>query len=150
MTKKNAFRKRKRQGKKETLFLDVANEWLSVKSMSVKSSTYAVYRGVLDRHILPLLGSSAVINMTAADISSFAMEKLKRGRLDKKGGLSTKTVCDMLSIIKSILGYALDMRVITHRINITYPKHQRQSRRVLDRKEQKCLESYLIKAISIN
>ena len=123
MAKKNSSVKK--------VFSDVANEWLSVTSLKVKQSTNAVYTATLKRHILPSLGNRRVKDLNASDISEFAKTKLKSGRLDKKGGLSAKTVYDMLSIIKSIMNYALDMGVLSHRIKVPYPKLQRRTMRVL-------------------
>ena len=145
MAKKNAFR----QSERETVFSDVANEWLSVKSLSVKSSTYAVYKAALDRHILPALKNCKVNRLTAADISNFAKEKIANGRLDKKGGLSAKTVSDMLSMIKSILAYALETKKITQHINVPHPKHNCRAKRAFNMKEQSQLESNLIRDILV-
>ena len=134
----------------QTMFSEAASEWMSVITLRVKPSSYAVYKATLDRHILPFFGNRNIRNLAANDIGDFAKEKLSKGRLDKKGGLSPKTVYDMLSIIKSILGYALDTGEITNRIKVPYPKLLRQTRRVLNRNEQKHLESSLIKNTDIH
>ena len=144
MAKKNV------QNYVQTVFSEVADDWLSGISLRIKPSSYAVYKAALDRHILPYFGNCDMQCLTAAIIGNFAKEKLANGRLDKKGGLSPKTVHDMLSIIKSILGYALDAGKMAHRIKVPYPKLHRQARRVFNMKEQKHLMSFLKKDIDIH
>ena len=132
------------------VFSEVADDWLSDISLRIKHSSFAVYKATLGRHILPYFGSCDLHCLTAASLSNFAKEKLANGRLDKKGGLSPKTVYDMLSIIKSILRYAFDAGKMANRIKVPYPKLHRQARRVFNMKEQKHLVSGLKKEIDIH
>ena len=146
MAKKNFYGQKQGQ----TLFSEVASGWLSAMSIRVKPSSYAAYKGALERHILPSLGNYGITSLTANDIGDFTKEKLANGRLDNKGGLSAKTVRDMLSIIKSIMDHALDTGKIDHRIRLQYPKLDCQARRVFNRKEQIRLESNLKKDTDIH
>jgi len=130
-------------------FAEVAYQWLSSTSLKVKPSTYASYTNTLDLHILPSLGSYKLQSITPLDINSFAKDKLEKGRTDGKGGLSPKTVRDMLSVVKSILDFAWGEKIITSRLTITYPKHNQQTIRVLSIQEQSALEAVLITDISI-
>ena len=134
----------------QKVFSEVADEWLSITSMRVKLSSYAIYKATLDRHILPYLGNRNIQSLSSASLGDFAKEKLANGRLDKKGGLSAKTVYDMLSIIKSILGFAFETGKVSHSIKVPYPKLHRQTRRVLDMQEQKHLVSYLKEETNIH
>jgi len=131
-------------------FSDVANQWLSGVALKVKPSTYAGYKTTLDLHILTSFGSQKVQSITALDINLFAKKKLEIGRADRKGELSPKTVRDMLSIIKSIMDFAWDEKIITNRLSITYPKHQQQKIRVLSQQEQSVLETALTTDIGIH
>ena len=149
MAKRNVNRQKSAQQKKDVMFCELSQEWLSVISLKVKASTYALYNAALNKHILPSLGKSKANSLTLGDFSKFVKEKLTSGRLDKKGGLSAKTVCDMLSIIKSILDHAFDTGKITSRPKLPYPKHHHHEKRVFNRKEQKQLESNLTQDINI-
>ena len=131
------------RGKQNITFTDAANRWLSVVSLQVKPSTYAIYTATLELHILPKLGKRRIQTLTAVDISRFARDKLENGRADSKGGLSAKSVRDMLSVIKSILDFACTEKIINNRFTITYPKHQQKTMRVLSRQEQSSLEALL-------
>ena len=135
--------------KNETLFSEAAAEWLSAKSLSVKPSTCVRYKASLDSHILPLLGNHAIEKLTTADIGAFAKEKLINGRLDKKGGLAPKTVIDMLCVIKSVLDFAFEAKIIRRPVSVQYPKYHSQPARVLNRKEQTLLEEELKKDTDI-
>jgi len=131
-------------------FADVTGQWLSVICLKVKPSTFAGYTATLELHILPSLGTVAINNLTALEISCFARDKLEKGRTDGTGGLSPKTVRDMLAIIKSIMDFAWGEKIITNRITVTYPKHQQKAIRVFSRQEQSDLEAILTTETTIH
>jgi integrase len=130
-------------------FSEVANQWLSIISLKVKSSTYAGYIAILDLHILPSLGRYNMRSLTALDIGRFAKAKLENGRVDGRGGLSAKTVRDMLSIIKIVVDFAYNEKIIGGTLSITYPKQQKRTMRVLSRQEQLSLESVLTAELDV-
>ena len=130
-------------GNNNTTFPDVARQWLSVISLKVKPSTYAGYVKSLDLHILPQLGQRKMHHLTAADVSRFAKDKLESGRADGKGGLSVKTVRDMLSIIKAIVDFACNENILCSGFLIPYPMQRQRTMRVLSRQEQAALEKVL-------
>ena len=130
-------------------FADIANRWLPIISMRVKPSTYAGYKAALDLHILPYLGKFEIQGLSAIDIGCFAKDKLEKGRIDGKGGLSAKTVRDILSIIKAVIDFAGKENFINSGFKITYPKQHKKAMRVLSRQEQKYLEAALINDINI-
>jgi len=80
-------------------FSFVARQWLAGARKNIKESTYNKYTDVLDKHILPCLGRKEMRAVTAQTLEKFADEKLTVGRLDGSGGLSPKTVADMLSVV---------------------------------------------------
>jgi len=131
-------------------FAETSGQWLVVTSLKVKSATYAKYKTTLETHILPLIGKTKVRNLTSVIISCFVKDKLENGRKDGNGGLSTKTVRDMLSIIKSIMDFAKKENIITDVFSITYPKQHQQNTRVLSRQEQAALEKVLLDNIDIH
>lgn len=124
-------------------FAEVTSQWLSVISLKVKPSTYAGYMASLELHILPAIGNFRIHSLSSVDISRFAKEKLEKGRVDGKGGLSSKTVRDLLSIIKVIMDFACNENIISGCFAITYPTQQQQNMRVLSRQEQSSLEAIL-------
>ena len=125
-------------------FADVSQKWLLKTSLTVKQSTYARYAYVLGKHILPTLGGYRLHKLTTDDIDRFTQGKLTSGRADKKGGLSPKTVRDILTMVKSIIGFAeKEKLMVKSGLTVTYPKGKPPETRVISRQEQEILEKYL-------
>ena len=137
---------------KRTLFMgsisEVAEQWLSVTALKVRPSTLAGYDAILRLHILPQLGQVALGKLTTASISEFAQGKLQHGRVDGTGGLSPKTVRDILSVLKNVLDFAVSEKRIENAVAITYPKNQQKKMRVLSRLEQLVLRDALLEEIT--
>jgi integrase len=131
-------------------FTDVVEQWLSVTSLKVKPSTYADYTSILNLHVIPQFGNRIIQTVTALEINHFTKAKLENGRTDGNGGLSPKTVRDILSLIKSIMDFAWGEKLISNRLSITYPKLRQQTIRVLSRQEQAALEAVLTADINIH
>ena len=136
--------------KYDLTFAEIAAKWLPVISLKVKQSTHAGYLTTLNAHVLPMLGDYKIQNINSTIIGHFAMEKLEKGRFDCSGGLSSKTVRDILSIIKSVMDFAWNEKYIANRITISYPKHEQQTIRVLTRYEQSALEAVLKTDLTIH
>ena len=80
--------------------------WIEKKRLSVKQSTYVRYKNSLELHIKPELGSLKIQMINTEILQSFFIEKSRSGRLDMKGGLSSKTLSEMLMLIKCIFSFA--------------------------------------------
>ena len=121
------------------------NEWLKARKIGIKESTYIRYRNLIDNHIKPDLGKYPINKISTALIERFVSDKLTNGGLDGNGGLSPKTMSDILLIIKESFKYAQASGIITicsfDRISIKKPN---QEMRVLSVSEQKRLISVLL------
>ena len=84
----------------------VMEMWLSLRSTDVKESTYQRYLLLLEKHILPRLGSLRISALTAQILSDFVSQLMKNGRTDGRGGLSEKTVNDIMCVLRSALRLA--------------------------------------------
>lgn len=82
-------------------------KWLREKALLIKPSSYIRYKGLLDTHLLPALGNYPINKLTVQKIAGFLQEKMRSGRLDKKGGLAAKTISDILCLIKSAVKMAV-------------------------------------------
>ena len=127
----------------QPLFSEMAAQWLFNISLSVKPSSLAHYTATLENHIIPVLGGYKIHMITSAMIDQFAKNKLLVGRKDGTGGLSAKTVRDLLTIIKNVFNYALSVDIAVSAITITYPKREKQAAQILSRQEQLSLEKVL-------
>ena len=121
------------------------NQWLKARKISIKESTYIRYRNTIKNHIKPELGKYPINKISTALMEKFVYNKLINGRLDGNGGLSPKTMSDILLIIKESFKYAQAFGIITicsfDRISV---KKSNQEMRVLSVSEQKRLLSILL------
>jgi len=123
---------------KEKTIKNYSEEWLQINKSRIKKSTYTKYCCILDKHINPEIGSYKPSDITNLVIESFTTKLL----IEKD--LSSKTVKDILVILKSILSYAFkQVSISINSIEIIYPKPQYKEMRVLNTKEQETLLLYL-------
>lgn len=119
-------------------------EWLDSRKDSVKESTYAHYKNLVETHILPKLGSVLLGTLTPENINQFLKELLSSGRIDGKGGLSPKTVADIRSVLLLALEYARSNQYPCPDLDEIFSPHvSRPELKVLTREQQEKLERYL-------
>lgn len=122
----------------------VMREWLDSRQGCVKDSTFAHYTNLLDRQILPELGTVRLSALTTEAVNDFLKEKLRSGRVDGRGGLSPKTVADIRSILLLGLEYAKQQRYpCAVKSKIFSPRLCKTPKRILTREEQSKLEGFL-------
>lgn len=128
-----------------TLLLNqVANEWLSVGICALKESTQNKYRNLYWGHIEPSLGKYPIEAISNQLVQQFVSDKLLSGRKDGKGGLSDKTVQDILAVLKLIFAYSevCGAHISCSLRSVRIKKH-RNLATALTPGEQSLLESYL-------
>ena len=86
-------------------FEGIAWEWLTSMQSQIKESSYIKYRNLLQSYILPEFTSVFLSEMTSRRIQTACDRLLTCGGTAKKG-LSSKTVADVLSLIRNILRYS--------------------------------------------
>ncbi len=92
---------------------EIIELWKKEKILYVKRSTYSAYLLLLENHIIPYFGE--LENIEEKDIQDFALNKLKNG-------LSTKTVKDLIIVIKMILKFAYKNKFLEYKdIDIKFP-----------------------------
>lgn len=128
-----------------TLYREILDAWLRSTCINIKESTYARYFRLIETHIRPSLGNYPVCKISTRLIEGFIRDQLSSGRLDGKGGLSPKTVTDILTIIKSSMEYArynrLDIFCDLRKLTI---KKKDKEMRVLTQAEQSALANVLL------
>jgi len=85
---------------------ELLNNWLTGVSVKVKRTTFIMYDNIIEKHIMPSMSNILVKNITLDFLNEFIAYKLEYGRLDGKGGLSSKTVINIITILKSVFKYA--------------------------------------------
>ena len=132
----NVLDKIKNRGK-SIKFEQIAVEWLETKRMTIKQSTYYKYAYCIDKYLKNELG------------------KLKRRKLEKYNyneltnkltkELSSKTVKEILNVLKSILKYANQRYEMNIKIDlIISPKVYNKEISVLSKREVNKLEKYCV------
>lgn len=88
------------------------NEWLALKKLKIKDSTYIRYRNSIENHIKPHLGKYPIDKIGTSLMENFVSHLITHGKLNGNGGLSAKTISDILLIIKESFQYARNHGVI--------------------------------------
>lgn len=126
--------------------VDLSEQWLRKIKISTKESTYYCYQGLIQRHILPDLGGISLKQLNTETMDQFISNKLNHGRLDGKGGLSAKTVRDILCILKAMISYAnTELQYPQDAVSIHQPKFTQKEIQILDHHQQQQLEDFLKK-----
>lgn len=132
-------------GRKGDMQFGIACEqWMQLKERSLKKSTIAKYRSILDKHIRPALGIYRIRECTSKLLAKFSDD------LYCQKHLSEKTIRDILNVVHEILIFIQEnLENQLPSVRITYPKIQKQELRVLSPEEQQRLTEYLLKDIDI-
>ena len=77
------------------------DQWLYHVRPQTKESSYMRYKNLVDTHIRPRLGTLELSQITTSIMEEYITEKLYAGRINQSGGLSPKTVSDLLAVIKN-------------------------------------------------
>ena len=87
-------------------FAELAAEWINkVVPASCKPSTAADYRAILDRHLLPALGSTPADRITRWDVKNLLLLKLN-------SGLASSTVNHIKNAMSGVLSLAVDSELL--------------------------------------
>lgn len=129
-------------------FEKVSIEWMHKEKLIIKESTLSKYAKILENHLLPEFSKVEIQKINSFAVNQFVAKKLKNGRLDGKGGLSGKTVQDLVMVLKSILKMAEDEYSCKVQIkNAVLPDRKRRKISVLTVDEQKILSRYVLEDI---
>ena len=132
------------------IFSDWIDLWLAQKEYSVKESTYIRYKNNIEKHIKPALGSSDVSLIDNRVLQGFVTDKLSNGKSDNCGGLSEKTLTDIMMILKNILNYSKSNgELVNCDFSQIVIKKKYQEMRVLSRTEERRLNKVLFNNLDI-
>lgn len=125
-------------------FKELCEEWLASAKLRVKHSSYYCYEKLINKHVIPYFGNIGYGELGTPIINEFSEHKLKFGKVNGFGGLSAKSVHDILVIMRSVAkyaereyGYRNPMR------NISMPKSEIKEAEVFNRDERGRLQNYL-------
>ena len=98
-------------------------QWMDVwfenyAKVKVRPSSHQTYRGYIDNHIKPNIGSIPLNKVTTLDLQGLYRQLLQGGRVDRieakhqPKGLSAKTVRNIHQVISSALNLAMEQKLI--------------------------------------
>lgn len=138
------------ENKRTVLYSEVLVSWLQSVRINVKESTYMRYKQLISKHITAELGKYPINKISSQLVERFVEEKLINGRLDGNGGLSPKTVTDIITIVKSSMDYAAYNGLsVTCNLSKLSVKKKEKEMRVLTIDEQKKLASVLLNEMDL-
>ena len=132
-----------------TQFKTLVNTWLNSKQAMITASTHANFVLIAENHLIPQFGRRKIGTITESDVQGYVMYLYNEGRLDNGGGLTVKTIRDVILVLRLAMTYAYKEKAIPL-LNwemIEYPKELGVKRVVSLSKEE---EQNLIQCIYLN
>lgn len=123
---------------------DVCQEWLNMKKLTVKKSTFSKYYCIVKRQIIPELGSVLLVEVNSALINGFTSRKLGEESAESNKALGNKTVRDIDTILKSVIKYGereYQMGILAG--NTVMPRTKKESIETLTASESRKMSEYL-------
>ena len=132
-------------------FGDVVILWQQHNSLSQKGATKSKYDFLINRHIIPDIGSVKLKDITATYLNNYAEYKMNNGRLNGKNGLAASYVRSIMIIISSVLKFAVEEQLCSpFRTKIIKPSVEKKDIPVLSVVQQKQYEEYLIRNLNLS
>lgn len=126
-------------------FRDVLTAWQDANRIRLKEASVSRYQNLIDTHILPELGGYDMSQLSAAVLNKFIVAKLKNGRLDGNGGLSTSYVRSIALVIDAAIKYgAVERLCMPLNSPLTKPSVPKSEVSVLSKQSQEKLECALL------
>ena len=132
-----------------TQFKTLVNAWLNSKQAMITASTHANFVLIAENHLIPHFGRRKIGTITESDVQGYIMYLYNEGRLDNGGGLTVKTIRDVILVLRLAMTYAYKEKAIPL-LNwemIEYPKELGVKRVVSLSKEE---EQNLIQCIYLD
>lgn len=131
---KNALRKIK--------FKFIIEEWLQYKKTTIKESSYFNYKFIIEANIKKEMGEKNLEELLQYNFNSFVEQLMEK--------LSSKTVKDIMTVLKAILKYAEIKYDINFKISlISTPAQITNEVEVFNDKDRKKMEKYCIQSKEI-
>lgn len=129
-------------------FEGLTEKWLSSVQPQIKPSTYNKYRNLIDSYLIPELKDIRFSKLTTEALRLHCNHLLEKGGMKKKG-LSSKTVSDVLSLLRRLLSFAESLGIDIPCTGKEFSIKQVSSEIcILCRSEQEILCQYLLRNLS--
>lgn len=127
----------KKSKKKEKTFADYADEWLKIKKVTTKDSTYKEYVRMLNRDVLPKFGEMTAKEIDRSTLQDFLLTYVDKGtlRMAHKLFLLLRCIFDMI---------ADDYGIPTPMKKVVVPNYESKSGVAFTYEEEKRLVNYCL------
>ena len=95
-----------------TQYKTLVNTWLKCKQAMITASTHANFILITENHLIPRFGQRKIGTITESDIQKYILYLYNEGRLDHSGGLTVKTIRDIILVLRLSLTYAYKEKAI--------------------------------------
>ena len=129
--------KRKKRNRNEKTFEEYAEEWLNIKSVTTKQSTYNEYVRMLNRDVLPAFGKMGATEIDRSMLQNFLLTYVQKGvlRTAHKLFLLLRCIFDMI---------AEDYNIPTPMKKVVVPNYQSKSGCAFTYEEEKKLVNHCL------
>lgn len=128
---------------------DLTSEWLGCARFRIKESSYCCYERIVNKHIIPYFKNTKYSDLNTDKINSFVFYLMKQGNSKTKTGLSQKTVCDVITAMRSVAKYAeREYSLRNPMCNFLLPKNETKDILIFDVAERRKLQNYLMNNIN--
>lgn len=131
----------KPQTKEDTrvpLFKDFINEWLKIKTVTVKDSTIKSYNALIDSHILPTFGGKRISAITRSDIQDYLSDLVNQGK--------NRTAQKLKQLLSAVFDVAVeDYGIKSPMVKVELPHYEVQKGTSLTKAEERLLVDYCLK-----
>lgn len=113
------------------------DQWLDYVGPRVAAKTLERYKGIMDSHVKPALGSHTLAKLKPLHIQSFYSDALANGRKNGDGGLSAQTVLHFHRVLHKALDQAVKWQLLLRNPAdaVEPPKAERQQMTALSEAE---------------
>ena len=124
---------------------ELSFEWLGCAKLRIKESSYCCCEKIVTKHIIPYFKQIKYCELNTPKINAFIEYLLSNGMSNGIGGLSAKTVHDIIVAMRSIAKYSEQEYGLRNPMcSISMPKIQRNEISVLNESERKNLQNHLV------
>ena len=123
-------------------FGEICDDWLQMRQLQLKQSTYMKYQATIEKYIKPAMEKRTLSEITTEKIQDFSCY------LISARNLSSKTAQDILVLLHSIIKFGRKRYPGQYTaVEIMYPRQRPREMRVLSRTEQKRLTDSLMEGL---
>lgn len=123
----------------------VTEKFLMYSKMRIKEATFSTYTSIINNHVLPYIGNVQMKRIDNNILNEYIKQLYENGRINSKGGLSPKTIQDIITLVKQIIKYGVANGYLQEfQIMVSLPKVDKKEVVIFSKEEQRRMENYIV------